>query len=467
MIGASKLFWRLRKLCSFTIASFLVITGLNGQVNSVTDLGNLFGINDEGKLSIERPQTEDPFIKSEIINALPADYKLKLEQLVAWYDAEDFKCYKMRMDLNVDISNFNVKLQGAKRLKSKEMEKSISEGIATTKLKQAENEVNYKDLVKKYKSFLKIYNLKTEEEVKIFLDNIDRTNGVAKMDVVDSLAVSPQDVEPTPIVNQGTEKKAKPAPKKEKEKKPKQKESQLAKQDSKKQDKNKQDPKKNKNKGAVPEVVKTEDVPSKTDSSASSIIVTDSNLNTDTTRYTLELRNDDLASAKMPTEKKAAKAIATIDQRLPWEVDTSFGDNKKLIVYTPLKMKDYYKETQMLNGFAVLNKVNGKQVLDLNLVFHSSAVKSSYGVIERNGFMKIDFLRGPSIYLKSKDGSTITTEPITGNTIYKVRYEFDSKDDVSRIRKSYLDAIGIMWSSGFESYPIYDTDFFIRSKSGL
>jgi hypothetical protein len=287
---------------------------------------------------------------------------------------------------------------GAKKIKSKEMTKSINDAINTLKSRQQENEQSYKQLIKKYKQFTKIYQIKTIEDIEIYLDAIDPNNtGVAEI-VSDSLFI------PKPSVSIGSD----------------------------------------------------------------SVAISDSTttVKEDSTEADVTL-NKKKNKWKLPRIfKKNLPQESLIDNRTPWQVDTLFGSDNKLILYTPLNLVNYYEGTQMLNGYAKLHRidVDDSYVLDLELVFNSSAVKSSYGSIDRDAFIKINFLRGPSIYLKTKDGSTNKTEPLTGNTIYNVRFQIPKKDDVKRLSKVHLESCGIMWTSGFENYPIYDTDFFIRQN---
>ena len=50
----------------------------------------------------------------------------------------------------------------------------------------------------------------------------------------------------------------------------------------------------------------------------------------------------------------------------------------------------------------------------------------------------------------------------SGETIYRVRCALSNGQDFSMLENGWLDSFGIMWSTGFEDYTVYDVDFMQR-----
>ena len=127
--------------------------------------------------------------------------------------------------------------------------------------------------------------------------------------------------------------------------------------------------------------------------------------------------------------------------------------------YTSKRLENYFKAQEYLTCTASIEKLAGDYFINLELRFKSKDVKKSYGKIKAGDFMKVLFVNGLSIFLKATEDSEAFIEQYTGNTIYKVKYKFKDKEDFSSSSRHYLDTVGLMWSSGFEEYVIYQVDY--------
>ena len=67
-------------------------------------------------------------------------------------------------------------------------------------------------------------------------------------------------------------------------------------------------------------------------------------------------------------------------------------------------------------------------------------------------------INGVRVYGRNINNDKGRIESYTGHTLYKGVYEL-SKDDVNDLKKSFLDHVGIIWSSGYEEYAVYNVDF--------
>ena len=150
-------------------------------------------------------------------------------------------------------------------------------------------------------------------------------------------------------------------------------------------------------------------------------------------------------------------SLITPDETKPWKSASLYTDNL-FFIYTPDKMKNYYKDEPMLKGFAQLVKKNNDFEVTIELRFSSSDIIKSYGFIKENDFLKLNMLYGEAIFLLAAKNSFGELEPGTGHTIYKASFKIKNKSDLKKIGDGYVDSLGIMWSSGFEYYPVYKLD---------
>lgn len=130
-----------------------------------------------------------------------------------------------------------------------------------------------------------------------------------------------------------------------------------------------------------------------------------------------------------------------------------------LFTYTPEQMKNYFRLDNYLSGIFSFEKYDGKLYINVELRFNSKDVQKSYGSINKKDFMRLDFINGKQIFLAAIETEDPYIENYTGNTIYKVKYELIDNADEDVIKNHFLDKLGILWSSGYESYIIHKVDF--------
>ena len=128
------------------------------------------------------------------------------------------------------------------------------------------------------------------------------------------------------------------------------------------------------------------------------------------------------------------------------------------LTYTPEKLVNYYKSRPYLELLAGIESNNGAYSLKLIAKFESKDIKKSYGQINEKDFLRIRLLDGRMIFLRNRSKSEATLERLTGKTVYEAEYSIH-KDDILLLETLLIDEVGILWSSGFESYPVANVDF--------
>jgi hypothetical protein len=183
---------------------------------------------------------------------------------------------------------------------------------------------------------------------------------------------------------------------------------------------------------------------------------------------------------QLPNPVKAEVKKANLSKnKLPEDCTIEFNGknsaNKKqttlglarLLTYTPDKMKSYYKLSDFLTISAAFEKLDGKTYLNIEARFNSKDVMKSYGKIHKSDFLRVEFISGRKLFLTAVESSDPYLEKHTANSVYKAKYQIANKSDLDILQKEYVDKLGIMWSSGFEAYPVYDVDFFHRQLTCL
>lgn len=128
-----------------------------------------------------------------------------------------------------------------------------------------------------------------------------------------------------------------------------------------------------------------------------------------------------------------------------------------LFDYTPGKLKTYFKTNNLMKTNASIRKEGKDFFLHLQISIMSKDAAKNYGFIAEESLLKLFLINGRSVTLKSSIQSQSRIENYTGNTIYEVHYPLN-KENLNNLKKFPLDSTGIMWSSGFEKYEIFQVD---------
>lgn len=134
--------------------------------------------------------------------------------------------------------------------------------------------------------------------------------------------------------------------------------------------------------------------------------------------------------------------------------------------FTHPKLKPHFKSRDFLTCRASVAQIGKEHKLQFSITVTSKNARKNYGQIRKDGFTKIQFIDGTKIYLKSLYTVSGELEKYTGNTRFKVLYDLP-KDKLKKISKIEIDKIGIVWTSGFEEYEIYEIDFLMNQVQCL
>lgn len=130
----------------------------------------------------------------------------------------------------------------------------------------------------------------------------------------------------------------------------------------------------------------------------------------------------------------------------------------RIFSYTHPKLIRHFKNNGFLIGSGSMIKSNDKYYLNLEISIKSKDARRSYGRVEKDAMLRITLLSGKKIFLNNRISSEGKLESYTGYTVYNCFYGLEN-EDVEDLEKLEIDKIGIMWTTGFEEYPVYQIDF--------
>ncbi|MFZ1752083.1 MAG: hypothetical protein WAU01_17945 [Saprospiraceae bacterium] len=128
-----------------------------------------------------------------------------------------------------------------------------------------------------------------------------------------------------------------------------------------------------------------------------------------------------------------------------------------LFVYTPDRLKSYFKEKDLMEVKGSILQKSKNQFLHITVKIFSKDAAKNYGFIQRDAMLKISTISGKSVILYNLNDVRGKIEDYTGHMVYDAIYPLTG-DEAQLLGRVPMDTVGMMWSSGFESYDIYHVD---------
>ena len=178
--------------------------------------------------------------------------------------------------------------------------------------------------------------------------------------------------------------------------------------------------------------------------------------------YAFEVNNDNVMYAPPAPECEISfegNDLVTNKYRKDVKIQPFFS-------YTDSKIRSYFKTGDFLRCDGFVSIYGGYNLVNLKIVIASKNAPKTYGSLNRGALLVIKLLNGERLYGNNVAPNLGEVEPYTGNTIYRTSYTVN-KDALKAMSKYEVDKIGILWSSGYEEYEIYNVDFFIHQIACL
>jgi hypothetical protein len=165
-----------------------------------------------------------------------------------------------------------------------------------------------------------------------------------------------------------------------------------------------------------------------------------------------------------------------LDKRLPFDIlaedacsivyddyDESLKSKRKetvaarLFGFTHPRLRRHFTDRDYIETLASMAKIGRDYFLILRIDIASKSASKNYGAIPANERVRLKLVDGSNVYGVTVSNQMGVLEQYTGHTIYTPIIKIH-KDDIKRLERIALDDVGILWTSGFENYEVYDID---------
>jgi len=175
-----------------------------------------------------------------------------------------------------------------------------------------------------------------------------------------------------------------------------------------------------------------------------------------------------------PSRKRDSAEAALAACKISFQGKDSFSGKKRtdlarspFFSFTSKKMRPYFLEGDMIQCDAYLSAVaGGYKFICIEVLVSSETAQKSYGSLEKQGLLSIRLVDGTTVSLYNNKTDTGFLDPIKKTVTYKAQYLIPS-EHVKALSRVDLDRVRLVWSTGYEDYTIYETDFLINQLACL
>ena len=175
-----------------------------------------------------------------------------------------------------------------------------------------------------------------------------------------------------------------------------------------------------------------------------------------------------------PTRRLSSVRAAVSECKIAFQGKDSFSGKKRtdlakspFFSFTSKKMRPYFLEGDMIKCDAYLSAVSGGyKFICIEVVVASETAQKSYGSLEKQGLLSLRLVDGTTVSLYNNKTDTGSLDPIKKTVTFKAQYLIPS-EHLKTLGKVDLDVARLVWSTGYEDYTIYETDFLINQLACL
>lgn len=101
------------------------------------------------------------------------------------------------------------------------------------------------------------------------------------------------------------------------------------------------------------------------------------------------------------------------------------------------------------------------RILSLRITVASRMARADYGYLNSSTLMSIKLLNGETITLFSNNSDVGQIDNDNNLTVYKATFPV-TRENQKTLMSSLIDKIKVVWSTGYEEYPVSNVDFFVN-----
>lgn len=132
-----------------------------------------------------------------------------------------------------------------------------------------------------------------------------------------------------------------------------------------------------------------------------------------------------------------------------------------LLAYTHPKLKPHFVGQDYLSTSAQVIKSGSNYFIALSIQIRSNRAKETFGGLEKGDAMRLQLINGETVIAYNMKRSFGIYDDISNVTNYSPVYSI-KKDYLKKLSNVELDKVGLMWTTGYEDYEVYEIDFFVN-----
>ena len=154
------------------------------------------------------------------------------------------------------------------------------------------------------------------------------------------------------------------------------------------------------------------------------------------------------------------------------DYDASLKKDRKTLApepifsYTHPRLKPVFKTENFLDAEAYLSRIGKNNYLVINVRLHSKDAGNAYGAVRKGEMVRIHLIGPHKVYGYATYSTQGDIEPYSGDMVYELIYLLEDSD-VKKLEDYPIKDIGIVWTSGYEQYEVYDVDILQRQARCL
>jgi len=137
-----------------------------------------------------------------------------------------------------------------------------------------------------------------------------------------------------------------------------------------------------------------------------------------------------------------------------------------LFSHTDQDLRPYFKDKELITCRARLSSAGPYTQLILEFHIASLNAQSNFGGLPEGSLLRFKLLDGEFVSLYNLRADRGRIDPYSGHMVFVGRYALD-RTEARKLRKTGLDKVRVMWTTGFEDYEVTDVDFLIHQINCL
>lgn len=132
-----------------------------------------------------------------------------------------------------------------------------------------------------------------------------------------------------------------------------------------------------------------------------------------------------------------------------------------LFTHTDKELRPYFKDKDLMTCLTRLSRTGPYVYLVVEFQIASSHSRKNFGALLAGSLLRFQLMNEERVSLYNATINSGRIDAYSGHTIFTGQYALGKKE-IKALKKSGLDKMRVMWSTGFEDYDIYNIDLLIH-----